>query len=45
MGFADYSIAEIAQDYNLKVETVLELCQQLGINYQDEQTKVGTGRR
>jgi DNA-binding MurR/RpiR family transcriptional regulator len=40
MGFADYSIAEIAQDYNLKVETVLALCRQLGINYQDQQTKL-----
>lgn len=33
MGFADLSIAEIATDYDLTVEDVFALCDQLGIAY------------
>ncbi len=40
MGFADYSIAEIAEDYKLAVETVCQICDRLGIFYQDVQTKL-----
>lgn len=40
MGFADLSLAEIAEDYKLKVEIVCQLCEQLGIRYQDVQTKL-----
>lgn len=40
MGFADLSITEIAEDYNLPVETVLKLCDQLGIAYQHSQTRL-----
>lgn len=40
MGFADYSIAEIAEDYKLTVETVCQICDRLGIHYQDVQTKL-----
>lgn len=40
MGFADLSIAEIAADYNLPVEEVLSLCQQLGIAYKSSQTRL-----
>jgi predicted DNA-binding protein YlxM (UPF0122 family) len=40
MGFADYSIAEIAEDYQISVETVCQLCDRLGILYQDIQTKL-----
>ncbi|MEB3282965.1 MAG: translation initiation factor IF-2 [Lyngbya sp.] len=40
MGFADLSIAEIAEDYNLPVETVLNLCDRLGIAYKHPQTRL-----
>jgi hypothetical protein len=40
MGFADLSIAEIAADYNLPVEEVLRLCNQLGIAYKSPQTRL-----
>ena len=40
MGFADLSIAEIAEDYNLPVEEVLRLCDQLGIAYKNPQTRL-----
>lgn len=40
MGFADLSIAEVAADYNLPVEEVLALCDQLGIAYKNPQTRL-----
>ncbi len=40
MGFADYSIAEIAEDYKLSLESVFSLCDRLGIAYQDAETKL-----
>ncbi len=40
MGFADYSIAEIAEDYQLTIADVFTLCDRLGIRYQDAQTKL-----
>ena len=40
MGFADYSIAEIAEDYQISVEMVCQLCDRLGIQYQDIHTKL-----
>lgn len=35
MGFADLSIAELAEDYQLNLDSVLLLCEQLGIPHQD----------
>jgi len=40
MSFADLSIAEIAADYNLRVEEVFALCDQLGIAYKKPQTRL-----
>jgi len=40
MGFADLSIAEIAEDYNLPVEEVLNLCERLGIAYKTTKTRL-----
>jgi predicted DNA-binding protein YlxM (UPF0122 family) len=40
MGFADYSITEIAEDYKLTIESVFTLCDRLGIAYQDAETKL-----
>ncbi|HEY9845100.1 MAG TPA: hypothetical protein V6D03_02785 [Candidatus Caenarcaniphilales bacterium] len=40
MGFADLSVAEIAEDYNLQVEDVFHLCDQLGIAYKTPQTRL-----
>jgi len=40
MGFADYSIVEIAEDYKLSLESVFQLCDRLGIAYQDAETKL-----
>ncbi|MBW4577210.1 MAG: translation initiation factor IF-2 [Aphanothece sp. CMT-3BRIN-NPC111] len=40
MGFADLSIAEIALDYNLSVEEVFHLCEQLGIAYKTQETRL-----
>lgn len=38
MGFADISIADIAAEYQLSVEKVFHLCDQLGINYKNQRT-------
>ncbi len=40
MGFADLSIAEIAEDFKVPVEDVLALCNQLGIAYKYPQTRL-----
>ncbi|ACK71512.1 conserved hypothetical protein [Gloeothece citriformis PCC 7424] len=40
MGFADLSIADIAAEYNLPVETVFQLCEQLGVSYKNQQTNL-----
>lgn len=40
MGFADLSIAEIAEDYNLPVVEVLRLCDELSIAYKSPQTRL-----
>lgn len=40
MGFADLSLAEIAEDYNLSVEEVCRLCDRLGIAYKNPQTRL-----
>jgi hypothetical protein len=40
MGFADLSIEEIAADYNLPIDQVLHLCDQLGIAYKSPQTRL-----
>jgi hypothetical protein len=40
MGFADLSIAEIAQDYNLPIEEVLRWCDELSIAYKSPQTRL-----
>lgn len=40
MGFADLSIADIAAEYNLPVETVFHLCEQLGVSYKNQQTNL-----
>lgn len=40
MGFADLSIAEIAEDYNLCIEEVCSLCDRLGIAYKNPQTRL-----
>ena len=40
MGFADLSIAEIATDYDLPVEDVFALCEQLGIAYKTCKTRL-----
>lgn len=40
MGFADLSIVEVAEDYNLRVEEVLALCNRLGIAYKNPQTRL-----
>ena len=40
MGFADLSIAEIAEDFKVPVEDVLALCNQLGIAYKHPQTRL-----
>lgn len=40
MGFADMSIAEVAEDYKLSVEKVLQICDRLKISYQDADTKL-----
>jgi hypothetical protein len=38
MGFADLSIADIAAEYDLPLETVFHLCEQFGIKYKNQQT-------
>jgi len=40
MGFADLSIAEIAEDYELTIAQIYQICDRLGIRYQDAQTKL-----
>ncbi|MBW4686549.1 MAG: hypothetical protein KME40_15940 [Komarekiella atlantica HA4396-MV6] len=40
MGFADLSIAEIAADYSITVEKVFSLCDQLGIAYKHQKTRL-----
>ncbi|MDZ8222008.1 MULTISPECIES: hypothetical protein [unclassified Nostoc] len=40
MGFADLSIAEIAADYSVPVEKVFSLCNQLGIPYKHQKTRL-----
>ncbi|MEM1171582.1 MAG: translation initiation factor IF-2 N-terminal domain-containing protein [Cyanobacteria bacterium P01_H01_bin.35] len=40
MGFADISIQEIAEDFNVHVNEVLRLCDQMGISYQHSQTRL-----
>jgi len=40
MGFADLSIAEIAEDFKVPLEDVLALCNQLGIAYKHPQTRL-----
>ncbi len=40
MGFADLSIAEIAEDYQLTIEKIYQICDRLSIRYQDAQTKL-----
>jgi hypothetical protein len=38
MGFADLSIADLAAEYNLSVETIFEFCDRLKIAYKNEAT-------
>jgi predicted DNA-binding protein YlxM (UPF0122 family) len=40
MGFADISIEEIAADYDVSVEYVLQLCDRSGIAYKTPQTRL-----
>ncbi|MBD2313917.1 translation initiation factor IF-2 [Desertifilum sp. FACHB-1129] len=40
MGFADLAIADIAEDYNLSVEELFQLCDQLGISYKSSKTRL-----
>ena len=35
MGFADITIAELAEDYQLDLDTVIDLCRELGIPFTD----------
>ncbi|MGC9527231.1 MAG: translation initiation factor IF-2 [Limnospira sp.] len=40
MGFADLSVAEIAEDCDLSVSEVMALCDRLGISYKHAQTRL-----
>ncbi|NEP13466.1 MAG: translation initiation factor IF-2 [Symploca sp. SIO2C1] len=40
MGFADLSIAEIAAEYELPTQDVCNLCEQMGIAYKNQQTRL-----
>ncbi|MDJ0556400.1 MAG: translation initiation factor IF-2 [Microcoleaceae cyanobacterium MO_207.B10] len=40
MGFADLSIQEIAEDFNVDVDEVLRLCDQFGISYKHSKTRL-----
>ncbi len=40
MGFADLTVAEIAEDFHLQVEDIFCLCDQLGIAYKTPQTRL-----
>lgn len=38
MGFADLSITDIAAEYDLTIQAVFDLCDQLGIAYKNQET-------
>lgn len=38
MGFADLSITDIAAEYDLTVQAIFDLCDQLGIAYKNQGT-------
>ncbi len=38
MGFADLTIAELADDYQLDIETIIALCHEQGIPFRNEQS-------
>ena len=38
MGFAELSIADLAAEYQIKEQTVFELCDRFKINYKNERT-------
>ncbi|MDY7003644.1 MAG: translation initiation factor IF-2 [Cyanobacteriota bacterium] len=40
MGFADISIQEIAEDFNVHVDEVIRLCDQMKISYKHPQTRL-----
>ncbi|MGP1387643.1 MAG: hypothetical protein ACTS2F_29165 [Thainema sp.] len=40
MGFADLSIAEIAEDHHCSVAAVCEICDKLAITYRDAETRL-----
>jgi hypothetical protein len=40
MGFADLSIADLAAEYDLTIETVFRLCDQLQVTYKDRHTNL-----
>ncbi len=40
MGFADLSIKSIATEYDLTVQSVFSLCDQLGIAYKNQDTNL-----
>ncbi|MCL2930154.1 MAG: translation initiation factor IF-2 [Trichodesmium sp. MAG_R01] len=40
MGFADISVQEIAEDFNVHVNEVLRLCDQMRISYKHSQTRL-----
>jgi len=40
MGFADISIADIATEYDISVEKVFYLCDQLGVSYKNQKTNL-----
>ncbi|MBD2655192.1 MULTISPECIES: translation initiation factor IF-2 [Synechocystis] len=40
MGFADLSIQSIATEYDLTVQSVFDLCDQLGIAYKNQETNL-----
>jgi len=40
MGFADLSIQSIATEYELTVQSVFDLCDQLGIAYKNQDTNL-----
>ncbi|AGF52202.1 ssl0483 [Synechocystis sp. PCC 6803] len=40
MGFADLSIQSIATEYDLTVQSVFDLCDQLGIAYKNQDTNL-----
>ena len=40
MGFADLSLIDIAAEYQLPVETVMQLCDRFQIAYKDPQTNL-----